>query len=211
MRFLPPRPSDVFFDDAIRRILDTSNSVLDIGGGLRLDRTRSNRVNPQHAWILEAFQKKGVTYRILDYVDTYHPDVVGDIQNLPLQDASEEAIVCLSILEHVENPFKAAAEMHRVLKPGGLCFVYVPFLYYYHAEKGYYGDYWRFTEDSLRLLFKDFSSIALTSVRGPIETLVRLSPLGRWSFFCWIGQLGDLIARKYSSKQTSGYNVLLVK
>jgi len=55
-------------------------------------------------------------------------------------------------LEHVENPIKAAREMYRALKPNGYCFVYVPFLYYYHAEKGYYGDFWRFTEDSTKYM-----------------------------------------------------------
>ncbi len=87
----------------------------------------------------------------------YNPDIIGDIHNLPFADNSIEAIVCLAVLEHVENPFKACAEIHRVLKPGGFCLITLPFLYYYHAEKGYYKDYWRFTKDAVELLFQDFS------------------------------------------------------
>jgi SAM-dependent methyltransferase len=205
------RPSDIFFDASIKRVIDDKESLLDIGGGLRIDNARSNRLDPKHAWIRNLIQEKKRTYRVLDYVDTYHPDVVGDIQNLPLPDASEDAIVCLSILEHVPDPFASFREMHRVLKSGGYCFIYVPFLFYYHAEEGYYGDYWRFTEDSLRFLSKDFSSIEIQSTRGPLEMLVRLSPLGRVGFFCDLAFLADKASHKLSSKQTSGYNIFLVK
>ncbi len=184
---------------------------MDIGGGLRLGKEKSNRHNPASLWIAEEIKARGVTYRVLDYVATYHPDIVGDIQDLPLPDNSEEAITCIAVLEHVENPIKGAQEMHRVLQPGGYCYVYVPFLYYYHAMPGYYGDYWRFTEDSLRSIFKQFKSIEIQSVRGPLETLVRLSPLGRGRFFQDIAFLLDKAFGKLSSKQVSGYFIFMQK
>ncbi len=195
----------------MRRIADSVGSVLDIGGTLRIDAARSSRVDPRNTWVKELLSEKKVAYRVLDYVDTYHPDIVGDIQSLPLPDASEEAIICLSVLEHVENPFKAAAELHRVLKPGGMCLISVPFLFYYHAEKGYYGDYWRFTEDSLRLLFKPFSKFEICPVRLPVETLIRLTPLGRSEAFLAAGRALDGLLYSKGSKQVSGYYLFLVK
>jgi SAM-dependent methyltransferase len=188
-----------------------SARLLDIGAGLRLSHEYGNREDGAHRWIADLMQSERVEYVVLDYVDTYHPHIVGDIQQLPLPDSSEENIVCLSVLEHVENPFKAFAELHRVLKPGGQCLIYVPFLYYYHAEHGYYGDYWRFTRDSLTLLAKPFSTIEIQNARGPLETLMRLSPLGRAKFMCDIGFLIDKIVGRLSSRQTSGYWVWLVK
>ena len=54
------------------------------------------------------------------------------------------------MLEHVANPFLAAAELFRILKPGGRLLLTVPAAYPYHAVPR---DYWRFTRDSLQLLF----------------------------------------------------------
>ena len=205
------RPWDTFAKTKLQHILANVHEIIDIGGGLRIDATRNNRLEPKNAWIQEAIAKHRISYKVLDYVDTYHPDIVGNIEALPLEDNSQQALICNAILEHVENPFKAASEMYRVLRPGGYCFVYVPFLYYYHAEAGYYGDYWRYTPDSLNHLFKPFSSIEMHNVRGPLETLVRLSPLGRGSFFADSAFLLDTWSGKLHSKQTSGYIVYLQK
>jgi len=199
----------IFFDEKIKKIFEEKKSVLDIGGGLRLVKNKNNRYDPSREWLRSYLEK--VDYRILDPMDTYNPDIVGDIHNLPFTDNSQEAILCLAVLEHVENPFKAFEEMYRVLKPGGYLFLYVPFLYYYHADKGYYGDYWRFTEDSLRYLSKPFSHIEIQSVRGAFGTLVRLLPIGRFKFFEYLAYIADKVSGKINSKQVSGYNVFLVK
>ncbi len=205
------RPWDTFFREKVTRIITEKKTVIDIGGTFRIDKKRNNRLNPENAWIADLLKEKGTDYKILDYVDTYHPDIVGDIQDLPFKENSQEAIVCLAVLEHVENPIKAAQELYRVLEEGGMCLVYVPFLYYYHAHKGYYGDYWRFTEDGLRFIFKPFKTFEISNVRGPVETLIRLSPLGRWRAMCSIGYVIDKAAGKLGSKQTSGYYVFLEK
>lgn len=77
--------------------------------------------------------------------------IVGDIQGCPqIPDNTYDVIVCTQVLEHVPNPFLAAAELSRILKPGGLLLLTVPAAYPYHAVPR---DYWRFTRDSLQLLF----------------------------------------------------------
>lgn len=205
------RPWDQFFNEHMKRMCGESHRLLDIGAGLRLSKKYGNRENQKHHWIAQLIKEKKIDYVVLDYVDTYHPHIVGDIQNLPLEDDSEESIVCLAILEHVENPFKSFSELYRVLKPGGSCLLYVPFLYYYHAEQNYYKDYWRFTRDSLTTLSKSFSTVEIQNVRGALETLVRLSPLGRWSAWCTCAFILDRLFGKLNSKQTSGYYVYLRK
>lgn len=202
-------PWDAFFEDRIRRIFAEKKAILDIGGGLRVAKEKNNRFDPRRAWIIPLL--KHVDYKIMDPVPDYHPDIVGDIHAMPFKDNSQEAVISMAVLEHVEDPIRAAKEMHRVLKPGGYCFVYVPFLYYYHAEVGYYADYWRFTADSLKFMFKDFSKVEVQSVRGAFGTWIRLSPLGRFRFMEKVAYYIDRITGKLSSKQVSGYHVFLVK
>ncbi|MFA4873225.1 MAG: class I SAM-dependent methyltransferase [Patescibacteria group bacterium] len=202
-------PWDTFFYEKIRQIFEQKKDIIDIGGGLRISDTKGNRYDPHRAWIKQYLN--AVNYKILDPVPDYHPDIIGDIHRMPLGDASTDAIICIAVLEHIENPFKAFEEMHRVLKKGGYCFLYVPFLYYYHAQPGYYGDFWRYTEDSLKYLSRNFSSLEIQKVRGPLETWVHLSPLGRFTLLNTLARTTDILLKKQKSKQTSGYYVFLIK
>jgi len=204
-------PWDAFFKERMTRLLREKKSLIDIGGGLRISKEKGNRFEQRNAWIVDAIRDNKVSYKILDPIPDYDPDIVGDIHNLPFADNSQEAIACIAVLEHVTDPFKARDEMFRVLKPGGMCVVYVPFLYYFHAERGYYGDYWRFTKEGLELMFKKFSSVEIQSVRGAIGTLVRLTPLGRYRWIEALAYYADIFSSKLSSKQVSGYSVFLIK
>lgn len=200
---------DKFFKEKCMEIFENSSEVIDIGGSLRLDTGKSNRVEKKNDWLLPYVEK--VEYKILDPVPDYNPDIIGDIHNLPFEDNSKEAILCLAVLEHVQNPIKAVEELHRVLKPGGRLLIYVPFLYYYHAHEGYYGDYWRFTHDTLKMFAKDFEVHELCEVRLPIETLIRLTPFGRYSISIWLARKLDTVFYKDGSRQVAGYYLYLKK
>lgn len=52
---------------------------------------------------------------------------------VPLPDGSVDVVISLSVLEHVRNPAFAAAEISRVLKPGGWFCAYTPNKYGYPA------------------------------------------------------------------------------
>lgn len=203
------KPWESFFEDKINRIFSEQKNIVDIGGGLRISKKQGNRYDKSHQWILPLARK--VDYKIMDPVPDYEPDIIGDIHALPFADNSVDAIICMAVLEHVEDPVKACHEIFRALKPGGYAFVYVPFLYYYHAEKGYYKDYWRFTEDALKLMFKEFSQREICPIRGALGTWIRLCPLGRFKFIEDLFYVFDKIFGKINSKQVSGYNIFLVK
>lgn len=203
------KPWELFFKEKIKKIFSEKDTIIDIGGGLRISKKQGNRYDATRQWILPLAAK--VHYQILDPVPDYGPDIVGDIHNLPFLDEAIDAVICIAVLEHVEDPIKASREMFRVLRPGGYAFIYVPFLYYYHAEKGYYKDYWRFTADSLQFMFKDFSRVEICPVRGAFGTWIRLSPLGRYKFIESLAYFFDRISGKISSRQVSGYNIFLVK
>lgn len=58
----------------------------------------------------------------------YPPDTIhGDLENLDLDSDSQDLVICLHVLEHVEDDRRALREMHRVLKPGGIAILAFPF------------------------------------------------------------------------------------
>lgn len=65
-------------------------------------------------------------------------DVVGDAYALPYADRSVDSILCWAVIEHLEFPERAIAEMHRVLRPGGLALLNTPFLQAFHAYPNHF-------------------------------------------------------------------------
>ncbi len=80
-----------------------------------------------------------------------------DVESLGFRDASFDAAVCWSVLEHVPSPQRAISELFRVLRPGGKIWVQLPFLFPYHADPN---DYWRVTPSGLRVWMSAFEEIA---------------------------------------------------
>jgi SAM-dependent methyltransferase len=81
-------------------------------------------------------------------------DLVLDVRSMPqIRDASFDCIYCSGVLEHVDDPFAAAAELHRILRPGGTLLLGVPFRQAIHLAPT---DYWRFTEHGVRSLLQRF-------------------------------------------------------
>jgi SAM-dependent methyltransferase len=77
-------------------------------------------------------------------------DVLAVNQKLPFRDASFDAVLSLNVLEHVTDPFACAAELVRVLKPGGALYCCIPFL---QPEHGYPDHYFNATRSGLKQLF----------------------------------------------------------
>ena len=65
----------------------------------------------------------------LDIYAGCEPDFVHDLNQTPYPIAENvfDLVICLHVLEHVQNLVGAVTELHKVLKPGGLLFVEVPY------------------------------------------------------------------------------------
>ncbi|MBV9349573.1 MAG: class I SAM-dependent methyltransferase [Patescibacteria group bacterium] len=190
-------PAHRFRAEKIRAIAATGGRILDVGGGARFTK-----------WLKEYERDFANTrYETLDMDRTTNPDIVGDIHEIPLADASIDAMICSSVLEHVTDPKKAVSEMRRVLKPNGSLFVYVPSIYPYHVRKDVYGDYWRFFDDTLELLFSDWSSMELCKVGGIFTALSFFVPFQhRLQFFLRPFSKGlDSFTGSLARTTTSGY------
>lgn len=102
-----------------------------------------------------------------------HPDLISDGHVLALRSDSVDCVICTGVLEHVRWPQKTVAEIHRVLKPGGLVHIEVPFLVVYHPDPI---DCWRWTHQGLSFFMQDqgFEEIRSGTHIGPTSALVSL-------------------------------------
>lgn len=108
------------------------------------------------------------TYGV-DVRDTTFADFLGDAHRLPFKDGAFDGIVCQAMLEHVPDYQSVLTEMKRILRPGGLFYLDVPFIQGYHALPT---DYHRFTLEELRNIFSDYKEISAGASKGPTSTLV---------------------------------------
>jgi hypothetical protein len=104
-----------------------------------------------------------------DIFPSRNTQFVADGHRIPLADGCVDAVVVQAVLEHVLDPWRVAAEIHRVLRPNGVVFADTPFLQ--HVHEGPH-DFTRFTESGHRWLFRHFSLIESGVVAGPGEQLV---------------------------------------
>jgi SAM-dependent methyltransferase len=88
-------------------------------------------------------------------------DKVLDLHHLDLPDGSIGTAILLDAIEHVERPWLALQELHRVLKPGGV--VLMTSVMYFPIHE-YPDDYWRFTASGFRALLAPFEDSVLVSV-----------------------------------------------
>src|SRR5262249_15345026 len=65
---------------------------------------------------------------------------------------SFDGAICAHVLEHVEDPWKAAHNLQFLLRSGGTLMVTVPWVQGYHE---FPDDYWRMSSAALRKLFRD--------------------------------------------------------
>lgn len=188
---------DKFFDEKIKLIAQKKR-VLDAGGGSPFQKHMSE--------YRSLFNNS--EYIVLDKNIESNSVVKGDIQSMPFPDDDFGAFICKSVLEHVEDPQKAVDELYRVTKAGGIGLIYVPFIFPYHAEKGVYRDFWRFSGDGARHLFRKFSEIEIEKVRGFFETLAHFIPLIR-KILIYPARLLDYFFP--SKNQTSGFVIFVKK
>ncbi len=205
-----------FEEKCVGELMEKGGLIIDIGGGLRIDETRCDRVDPHRQKKYSHYlHRASVDYKVTDYTDQYHPDFVEDIHALSFKDESIDGVFCLAVLEHVYDPKKAAEELMRVLKKGGLGFIYVPFIYRYHANLTEdYRDYFRYSKDGIGYLFRHCASIEICPVRGLFESLLRFTPLHHLKILGWIARKLDWCTKKMSQiseRQSSGYFIKIIR
>jgi SAM-dependent methyltransferase len=120
-------------------------TLVDIGCGIK----------PYREYILdnsEVTEYIGVEWKGLSYHLRVEPEKYWDGKVLPFSDESVESCMATEVFEHLSDPVAVGAEAYRILKPGGVLFLTVPFLWPLH-EVPY--DEYRYTPFSLKRILQD--------------------------------------------------------
>ena len=97
--------------------------------------------------------------------------ITGNICDCPqIVDSSFDIVFSNNVFEHIAEPWKAAQEIGRILRPGGICLTNTVFSWRYHPVPQ---DYWRFTHSALSLLFEKYAG--LRTLDAGYNTLSRRS------------------------------------
>jgi SAM-dependent methyltransferase len=126
------------------------------------------RMHDPRAWWVTARDLARGQWLCTDLQPGPNVDQVADAHALPAEWSDRfSGIVCSEVLEHVERPWRALPELHRVLRPGGWLVVTTLTAFPIH---GYPADYWRFTEQGLHVLLEDagFGFLQIASA-GQVE------------------------------------------
>jgi SAM-dependent methyltransferase len=137
-----------------------------------------------------------------------HVQLVGDGHQIPLAAGAVDGVVIQAVLEHVLEPVVVVAEIHRVLRDGGVVYADTPFMQQVH--EGPY-DFTRFTESGHRYLFRDFEQVESGQVAGAgtslrwsinyfVRALTRSVAAGRIAglAFFWLSYLDRFLDPKHS-------------
>jgi SAM-dependent methyltransferase len=153
LRFFPPLTwqSDPQIESVLARV-PAGARILDLGAGGRL-------IAPNVICV--------------DFIPFPHTRLVADVQRLPVRDGAVDLVFATGLLEHVEDERAVLGEIQRVLRPGGLAHVELPFLQQYHEDPI---DCRRLTVDGLE---REMKRVGLETVKsgfhiGPTVTILTL-------------------------------------
>jgi len=141
--------------DAIREFgSQLEGKLLDVGCG-----------SQQYREFLACKQYFGIEWSLAK-----RPPVVADVTQMPFRDSSFDSALCTEVLEHLPEPGRCLAEIHRVVKPGGSVFFTVPMTMYTHSEPY---DFYRYTEYGLRYLLEKhgFEIVVVRRLGGVVSVM----------------------------------------
>ena len=118
--------------------------------------------DPSYWRVLRLREKPSVRLVGVEHNVALRPTVVADLgRTFPFKNGVANVVIISSFLYIVADPRALLDEARRVLKRGGLLLLTAPLIYPHNPEPT---DYWRFTEDALRLLLRDTGFVEITIV-----------------------------------------------
>jgi SAM-dependent methyltransferase len=97
-------------------------------------------------------------------------ELLADAHAIPLADATVDTVLMDEVLEHLERPWEALAEAHRLLRPGGFIVIDTPFFWPLHEAPR---DFYRYSPFGLRELLETagFEVVEIVPLTGAWVTI----------------------------------------
>jgi SAM-dependent methyltransferase len=149
-------------------------------------------------------------YLTLDIVPESGADIVGDIHDIPRDAETVDTVIATEVLEHCRDPYRAVAEMRRILRPGGICVLSTRFMHLYHPDPH---DYFRFTSEGLGEVFREFTTVQITPLGNRLGSIWMLLPRRPLLLGWLLSQCNPAIASMRATRDTGpcGFLVRAVK
>jgi len=158
--------------NAIKEFLSQCNgTLLDVGCGKMPYKSLILGLEPRVRYI-------GLDIENSIYQQDVKPDFFWDGTKIPFDDCSIDCAMATELFEHLPEPDKVMKEIIRVLKPNGLLFITVPFLWPLHDVPH---DEYRYTPFALERHLKNcgFDVISLKPLGGWNASLAQM--IGLWT------------------------------
>lgn len=171
----------ILMNEEIYNSVELSGVVIDIGGGKR----------PSYQRLL--FEKsRSFRFIVVDLVPDMGVNAICSATHLPFRSNSVDRILCFNVLEHVFDYSLALAEIWRVLKPEGILYGRVPFLFGIHNDPC---DYWRYTKMAIEeiLLRANFRELHIKTQGGLFLVILNLiSPFLKFKIIRMVCAIGSM-------------------
>lgn len=118
-----------------------SGEILDFGCG----------TGPYRNLLTSATRYVGLEYDSPENRRWKHADIFYDGLTIPLEQQCMDGVLSTQTLEHVPNPERIVAEWARILRPGGLLLLTIPFMWPEHEIPH---DFQRYTTNGLAVLLQ---------------------------------------------------------
>lgn len=108
------------YGNLARDLIEAGGRVLDFGAGIQSEeRLRDHVIN-------------------LDAIHFPWVDIVCTRPRLPFREGIFDAVISQAVFEHIPDPFLAAKEIFRILKPGGRVLIDTAFMQPFHGDPDHY-------------------------------------------------------------------------